>query len=174
MKRSMFVLAIVLAAFVTGCRDNSVTNPSDNSSVALHSGSGALQKKESITIPINAILRDPSQAFNSFLEVKGEAVCELTIVPILSRDVVEVATLVNVRVTPFGMNKPAWSVNSGSTNRLDITRQGVGTVERAYPVVGRSDGLMLNIRFRVRLTTVEIEEVWLTLFSPAVAEDVAN
>ena len=112
MKRSMFILAIVLLAIIVGCQENNVNGPSatpmletnpvpkaapsNNSDIINPHPSGPKPSSDGQlfndvpgniglpipTLPLNAILLEPGHLYNSFVEIIGTVAFHATVVPL--------------------------------------------------------------------------------------------
>ncbi len=173
MKHAAFVLAIVVAAFLVGCQDNSITNP------ITEKVSDSMQLSKTLpvdTIPLNAILREP-RGFNAFTEVNGQVAYTITIIP---RDPIPPNPQYTVLVTlgldaelkPFGYEDPVWRISDFSRNELAaVEDDGAMSLEKSYRIEGRNDGVSLHLQFYVTERTVTLARMWLELPKAGHAED---
>ncbi len=161
MKHATSILAIVVAAFVVGCQDNNITDPTIDTS----SGGKQLSKILPVgTIRLNTILHEP-RGFNTFTEITGQVEYTTTIVP---RDpippnpqfAVLVTLALDANLKPFGSEEPVWRVSNSSRDEL-AENDGVLFLEKSYKIEGRNDGVSLRMQFQVTEAGVTLARMWL-------------
>lgn len=159
MKHAAFVLAIVVAAFVVGCQDNSITNPTLETP---SSSKAAPINPIARTIRLNAIVYE---GFNTFTEITGQVEYTTTSLP---RDPVPPSPQFGVVVTlalkaelkPFGSEQPVWRVFNSSRDELSNS-DGVMFLEKSYRIEGRDDEVSLHVQFQVTDENVKVLRMWL-------------
>jgi len=168
MKHAMFVLAIVVAAFIVGCQDNNITNP-----MAANLSSGN-QRSKDVTLPIreiplHGVMHEPS-GYNAFTEINGQIAYTTTLI---SRDpippnpqwAVLVTLTVNADLMPWNSNGPVWGVSGSSRDEFALAEDADGAMvlEKSYTLIGRDDGVSLHLRFCISQETVVLSRMWLAL-----------
>lgn len=173
MKHAACILALVVAAFVVGCQDNSITNPITGKSSAERHFSKA---NSAGTIPLNGVLREPG-GFNSFTQITGQVVYTTTLIP---RDpippnpqwAVLVTLAVDAELRPFGLEDPVWHVSNFSRDELAVSEDdGTMFLEKNYRIEGRNDGVSLHLQFYVTETNVSLVRMWLAQSKVAHSSD---
>ena len=167
MKRSMFVLALLIAALVAGCQENSITDPATPASTT----DGRLLRNVpgDIILPINVIalhgVMRGGSGFNSVVEIDGHVNYTTTIIP---RDpappnpqyTVLVTLSLDASVRPFGLELPVWRVNDVSSDEIALEDlDGAVMLEKSYAIPGWSDGSALHIQFQVVSNRVTVTEM---------------
>lgn len=154
MKALPIAALFVLAGFLTsGCQESPVTGPVSEISRPMIKAAD-LQNN---VLPFHVMLRDPSLAFNSFLEVNGEVAYRVNrSSPAKSASYYEVSLITDATITPLdwdGDDATSSKAGGKSSDRIQETDvvmdQGYFEISKSYTVEGRKDGLMLNIVFRI-------------------------
>ncbi|HCV44007.1 MAG TPA: hypothetical protein DGH68_11025 [Bacteroidetes bacterium] len=165
MKRTASILAILVAAFTIGCQDNTITDP-----IAATVLEDPLLSKAQPAKPIalNAVLREPGNVVNSFVEVAGQIGYIATIVPLdpippNSQYAVRLNLTADALLRPHNSNGPVWSISGSSEEWGAIPESGTVFLTKRYRIEGRNDGMSLNLKFRITLTSVELNSMWLEL-----------
>jgi len=175
MKRAASILAVVVATVLIGCQDNSITDPTSN----MPSNDNPLSRSvpENIilpirTIPLNAILHEPGSVYNSFVEITGSVAYQATLhpldpIPPSPQYALRLNLTANAEVRPYHPSVPpmlpVWHVSGTSDDWVPIPESGAAFLTKRCQIEGRSDGMLLNLRFRITLTSVELNSMWLEL-----------
>ena len=160
MKHATFILAIVVAAFIVGCQDNNIINPTPETP---SSSKAASKNPTARTIRLDAILREGG--FNTFTEISGQVEYTTTTLP---RDPVPpnpqfgvlVTLALDAKLKPFGSENPVWRVSNSSRDELSYN-DGVILLEKTYKIDGRNDGVSLHVQFQVAEENVKVVGMWL-------------
>jgi hypothetical protein len=165
MKGTASILAAMVATVLVGCQENSIMDP-----IAMTaSESPQLSKTQPVkTIALNAVLREPGNLVNSFVEVAGQVGYIATVVPLdpippNSQYAVRLNLTADALLRPYNSNGPVWSISGSSEDWAAIPESGTAFLTRRYQIEGRNDGMLLNLRFRMTLTSVELSSMWLEL-----------
>lgn len=168
MKTTMLVLNLLATILIVGCQDNSITDPI----TAAASEGQQLSKPQPVnSLALHAIVREPGNDLNSFVEITGVVAYQTILVPldpippnpqfavILTLNADAEVRSYNPRV-PFS---PVWHVLGSSTEWVPVPESGNAFVTKSYKINGRSDGMLLKVKFQVTLTSVELSSMWLEL-----------
>jgi hypothetical protein len=166
MKHTMFVLAIVVTAFVVGCQDNHITGPAPEGQAVVD----RLSKNVPVrVIPINAILREPGQ-FHSFIQIVGQVsytaeASQRDPVPPLPQSVLVLSLSLSAELSPFGTEKPLWSIAGSSHDELAISdsHDSPYRLQKTYKIESRNDGMLLEVSFEIGEKDVAVTEMSLQL-----------
>jgi hypothetical protein len=159
------MLAIAVATFIMGCQDDSITNPI---ATTASESPQLLKPQPEKTVVLNAILREPGNFFNSFVEVAGHVGYTATVVPLdpippNSQYAVRLNLTADVLLRPHNSNGPVWNISGSSDEWAAIPESGTAFLTKRYRIEGRSDGMFLSMKFRITLTSVELNSMWLEL-----------
>ncbi len=165
MKRTTSILAAVVATVLVGCQENSITDP-----VAVGASETLqLSKTQPVnSLALNAILHEPGHLHNSFVEIAGAAAYQATVVPLdpippNPQYAIRLNLTSDATLRPYNSNGPVWSISGSSEEWAAMPEGGAAFVTRRYQIEGRSDGMLLTLKFRVTLTSVELNGMWLEL-----------
>ena len=178
MKRTASILTILIAAFIVGCQGNNITDPI----TATASEAQRLSKAHPAnTLPLNAVLREPGNVVNSFVENIGTVAFTATVVPLdpippNPQYAVRLNLTAGAEVRPYQVSVPpllpVWYVSGTSDDWVPIPESGATSLTKRYQIEGRSDRMILNVRFRITLTSVEVSSMWLELPRTGRAADI--
>jgi len=169
MNRAASLLAGAVAALMVGCQDGSIMDPT----AAASSNEVLLSKPQPLNaVALTAVMREPGNAFNGFVAVAGAAEYQMTVTPLdpippNPQHAVQLRLNVQADVRPYeeGVAPPpsgsVWRVSGSSEHVVPIPDNGAAFLTKLYRVQGRSDGMLLNVRFRITLTGVELSGMWL-------------
>lgn len=165
MKQTASILAILVTSLIMGCQDGSITDP-----IAMTASEDPrLSKTQPVkTLVLNAVLREPGNVFNSLVELAGQVGYTATVVlldpiPPNSQYAVRLNLTADAVLRPYNSNGPVWSISGSSEEWATIPESGSTFLTKRYQIEGRDDGMRLNLRFRITLTSVEINGMWLEL-----------
>ena len=175
MKRAVSILAIAVAAFIIGCQDSTLTDPTGK----MPSIEGRLSRNgpgniiEPVnTLFLNQVLHEPGNAFNSFVQISGTVAYQATVValdpvPPNPQYAVRLNLTSDAEVRPYQPGGPpmlpVWHVSGTSDDMVPIPDSGAAFLIKRYQIEGRSDHLLLNVRFRITLASIELSSMWLEL-----------
>lgn len=163
MKRSMFVLAIVVVSFVSGCRDtDSVTNP-------LHVPASTTKRMDiqpvDFVVPLRGILPMPGEGDGLPVEVDGQIIIRMSEMPAEPMACVwtrfALVLHANGSLRPLGKSAPVWEVTGRSSDELLFEVQ--GRLDKAYVLQGRSDGMTLHVRLLITREDITLDGMSLQL-----------
>lgn len=168
MKALPFVAVVVLVGFLaSGCQESPSTGPVMDAPQSMTKASD-LQNN---VISLHAILRDPSFAFNSFLEVKGEVAYRVNKTSLTKAGAYyDVELITEASIAPPGEEAEDGALlraGGRSSDRIQdtdaIIDQGYFELSKSYSVDGRKDGLVLNIVFRVEEKSFSVSTISFSL-----------
>ena len=174
MKKFFLTTVVFSVLVITGCQENSITDPigdidqkevnkSDDPSV--HQG----------TITLEGMLTDPHPVMNSYYIVSGEIQYQHSLVildpiPPSPQYVIALDLSVTAEFTNFcTVCEPQTSEFSDGTISLEtndniyVSDDGISLLEKTFPIQGREDGMVLVCRFLVTTDGVGLNEMWLEL-----------
>ena len=183
MKRAASILAFAVAGFIIGCQDNTLTDPTG----AIPTSHGRLNRNgpgniilPMPSLPLNAILHEPGNTFNSFVQISGAVTYQATVVPLdppppNPQYAVSLSLTTDAEVRPYQPGgpsmQPVWHVSGTSDNWTPIPEDGIAFLTKRYQIDGRSDHILLNVRFRITLVSIELSSMWLELPPPGHGAD---
>lgn len=166
MKQTMFPLALIVAALVIGCQDNHITEPAPEGQAVVDRLAKNIQVK---VIPISAVLREPGQ-FNLFTQIVGQVSYTTTTrqrdpVPPLPQSVLVLSLSLSAELSPFGTEKPLWSIAGSSSDELSIgdSKDTPYHLRKTYKIESRSDGMLLQVSFEISEKDVAVTGMSLQL-----------
>lgn len=165
MRRTASILAAMVVTVLVGCQENSITDPI---AVTASDGPQLSKTQPASTLDLNAVLREPGNVVNSFIEVTGQVVYTTTLVPLdpippNPQYAIRLNMTTDARLMPANSNGPVWSISGSSEDWAAIPESGTTFLTKRYQIEGRSDGMNLNLRFRITLASVELSSMWLEL-----------
>lgn len=175
MKALPIAAIVALAGFLaSGCQESPTTGPVMD---APQSVTKAADLQNNV-IALHAILRDPSFAFNSFLEVNGEVAYRVNKTSLTKAGAYyDVELITDVSITPPGDEAEDGALLRAGERSSDRIRetdvimdQGYFELSKSYSVDGRKDGLVLNIVFRVEEKSFAVSTISFSLM-PKTIED---
>ena len=176
MKKLLFSLIVFSVLFVIGCQENSITDPvqfdqkdkiKKTSDPFVNSG----------VITLEGMLQDPHPVMNSYYIINGEIQYQHTLQildPIppnpqflisldlsVSADFTDYCTVCEPPTTGFS----AGSISIETNNIIYMSEDGDGiySLEKSFPIQGRTDGMVLMCRFNVTTVSLELNAMWLKL-----------
>jgi hypothetical protein len=167
--KKLFLSTVVFSVLViTGCQENSITDPIDqqdlqkNDDPLVHQG----------TITLNDLLLDPSVSIENYLTISGQIdyVHRIELVdpiPPAPQYYVSLSLSVNASLTSStdSPNEPIMLVTSESEDIMYVSEDGIYLLEKSFPIRGRveDDGMFLFCRFLVTTDGVGLNEMFLAL-----------
>ena len=171
MKVVISALAFSVAGFIIWCQDSTLTDPSGTMP--------SIDRRLSRNVPgniieplhtlfLNQVLHEPGNNYNSFVQTSGTVAYQATVVPL---DPIppnpQYAVRLNLTATaearPYQLNEPVWHVAGTSDDVVPIPESGSAFLTKRYQLEGRNDGMLLNVRIRITLASVELSSMWLEL-----------
>lgn len=170
------MLGSLAAGFVlvAGCADG--TRIVD-AAAGREKGAGTFRQGGRNILLLNSVLREPGRVFNSLVEVEGFISYTATIVPLdpippnpQYAVILEQESLARLR--PWGQSVPVWTASGSSEDWIPIPDEGEAFWRRQFRVVGRTDGLLLNLQLRITTRSIDVDRMWLELAEmPAPSND---
>lgn len=165
MKRAASILAILVSSLIMGCQNSNIMEPV----TAVAPEALQLSKTQPVnSLALNAVLREPGNILNSFVEITGVVAYQTTVVtldpiPPNPQHAVRLNLATDATLRPYNSNDPIWSISGSSEDWMPIPESGTAFLTKRYRIEGRSDGMSLNVRFRTTLTSIELTSMWLEL-----------
>jgi hypothetical protein len=186
MKNLFISLAVAFVLFVTGCQENSITDPITNESpdkiqadipdIYLHG-----------IIPLEAALADPHHVVNSFYRISGQIAYDFRIfymdpIPPSAQRYASIYFESNADLQyfctvcpPSEEDKLAGFIADVSEAYVPLGGNFVSLLEKTFTIQGREDGMVLKARFAVSNDRIELSAMWLALPNAnAVATEIIN
>lgn len=166
MKKLFFSFVLFLALILIGCQENSITDPNPAGSELKANTSS----QTSGTLAVDGILKVPG-TFNTYYTVKGKidynqasnshatdsAPAGYDITLTLDAD----ATLSNSVAPSQGEDHIPWYISSITKDQFYAALAGQITLSKVYPIKGRTDGMVLVVKFKITTSSVQIDSKWL-------------
>jgi hypothetical protein len=161
MKQLLSTLVLFFVLFITGCQENSITEPILTESVQKGQTTG-----ENVifgSIPLDRLLLIPG-GFQSYFSIRGEInyTHELVLLdpaPPAPQYYINLNLSVRALLTDEGHN--AFRISSRSEDIVLDSGDRINVLEKSFPVLGRNDGMVLVCRFNVTTDGVELSSMWL-------------
>ena len=163
MKKLFISFVIFSALFIIGCQENSITNPVPDMELNKPNESQILQG----TIKLEGILLDRSVPFTNYLSISG---CIEYVHEILFVDPIPPAVqyYVSISLSASAILEDSNSPKGNSLVIIQETRdvfyvsiEDIYLLEKAFPIQGRTDGMVLMCRFLVTTDGIGLSEMWL-------------
>lgn len=169
MKKLFFAFALLLALFMLGCQEGSITDP-------VLTGSGDKANTISLavtsgTIPLEGILKVPGK-LNTYYSIKGavdyaEQVSSSVTTATPSGYDVKVTLSANgtLNDSPLSgqrLEHNLWYFSSDSEDQILVPIDEKYKMEKVYPISGRRDGMVLVCRFYITTNSVQLGGMWLS------------
>jgi len=161
MKQLLSSLVLFFVLFITGCQENSITDPIITESVQkVQTTSEAFT---SGVIPLEGLLLIPGR-FQSYFSIRGEInyTHELVLLdpaPPAPQYYIDLNLSVRATLTDEGHN--AFRISSQSEDIIYDSGDRTYILQKSFPVLGRNDGMVLVCRFLVTTDGVGLNAKWL-------------
>ncbi len=160
----LYLLILVFSILLlTGCQDNSITDPLTTEAVNKNKIPGPYQHG---FIPLERMLNDPYPIGNSFYVITGQIEYEHSLV---SQNHVSLRLLTNANLqylctvcSPSQDDVHSAFISNDSEDYLLINEEYI-ILEKTFIIQSRKDGMVLKCRFRVSTSTMELNAMWLAL-----------
>jgi len=174
MKNLITSLVAASVLFVIGCQENSITDPIANESfnkVQAETPDTYLKG----TILLEGMLRDPYPVGNSFYHINGEIEFEQRFVNVeptnqFSKRYAALYFTTNATLSyfctvcsPSDEDALAGIISEVSEDYVPLGGNYVSLLEKTFKIKGRSDNMVLKVRFLVSNSGVELSTMWLAL-----------
>jgi hypothetical protein len=161
MKQLLSSLVLFFVLFITGCRENSITDPILTESVQKVQTTG--EKVITGSIPLEGLLLVPG-GFQSYYSIKGQInyTHELVLLdpaPPAPQYYINLNLSVRATLTDEGHN--AFRISSQSEDIIYDSGDGICILEKSFPVLGRNDGMVLVCRILVTTDGIGLNAKWL-------------
>lgn len=179
MKNVLFSIIALMILFVTGCKENSITNPIQDVNLQKNIDPSV----QTGTIKLERMLRDPYPVMNSHYKINGEIQYRITVqtfdpIPPNPQYLISLNLLVSANFTNFcTVCEPLTSEDYAGTISIEtndyILDSGASKsqLEKTFKIHGREDEMVLKCRFLVTTDSVVLDAMWLSLESPINAVD---
>jgi len=172
MKKSFLTTVVFSVLVITGCQENSITDPItvEPTNKVQHS-----DQSNQGTIILEGMLTDPHPVMNSYYIVSGEiqyqhSLVSLDPIPPSPQYVIALDLSVTAEFKNFcTVCEPQSSEFSDGTISLEtndniyVSDDGISLLEKTFPIQGREDGMVLVCRFLVTTDGLGLNEMWLEL-----------
>jgi hypothetical protein len=162
--KKFFLTTVVLSVLViTGCQENSITDPMSSESV-----NKTASTDENFTagiIPLEGLLMFPG-GFQTYFSIEGQInyTHELVLLdpaPPAPQYYIDLNLSVRANLTDEGHN--TFRISSTSEDNIYVSEDGIYLLEKSFLIQGRKDGMVLVCRFLVTTDGVGLNEMWLVL-----------
>ena len=174
MKNLIISLFTASVLFVSGCQENSITDPTENQSVDKVKSESPGTYFHGV-IPLESVLDDPYPIGNSFYRISGQIEYDIRMIygdPILNvgkrylsvnleanADLQYVCTVCQPSVN----DELYGSISEVSEAYVPLGGNTVSLLEKTFTIQGRDDGMVLKVRFSVSNDRIELNAMWLAL-----------
>ena len=168
MKKLLFSLVVFSVLFITGCQENSVTDPISTESINKdQKPAGTITWG---TIPLEGLLVFPGLG-QTYYSIEGRIsyAHELILVdpiPPLPQYYIELSLSVDANlINPDLPGHQPWTISSESEDMFYVAEDGIYLLEKSFPVLGGTEdgGMVLVCRFLVTTDGVGLNAMWLTM-----------
>ncbi|MCU0332483.1 MAG: hypothetical protein MUE64_05555 [Ignavibacteriaceae bacterium] len=174
MKTLILTLVTLSLAFLTGCQENSITDPVVKD-IVIKDQASEPDKYFQGTISLDGLLADPHPVMNTFYRITGQVEYSFSVYiadpipPVPQRyisvhcntnaDLVYVCTVCSPSVEDqlAGFIAEAWE------EYRPLGENNTTTIDKTFSIQGREDGMVLKTRFLVTEDKIELNAMWLAL-----------
>jgi len=161
MKKLLSSLVVFSVLFVIGCQENTITDPISSESVQKVQTTG--ETFTSGVIPLEGLLVVPG-GFQTYYSIEGQInfTHELVLLdpaPPAPQYYIDLDLSVQAILTDEGHN--GFRISSQSEDIVYVSEDGIYILEKSFPVLGRTDGLVLVCRFLVTTDGIGLSSMWL-------------
>jgi hypothetical protein len=161
MKQLLSSLVLFFVLFITGCQENSITDPILNESVQKSQTTG--ENVISGSIPLEGLLLLPGW-FQSYFSIRGQInyTHELVLLdPAPPAPQYYIDLDLSVRATLIDEGYNGFRISSQSEDIIYDSGDRTYILQKSFPVLGRHDGMVLVCRFIVTTDGIELNAKWL-------------
>jgi len=170
----VIISLVVVALFVIGCQENSITDPVVNEQIEKNQ-TGASDTYFQGSITLNTILNDPYPIGNSFYRLNGKIDYELRMIyadPIAPTAQRHISVYFQIDADlryfctvclPNELDELSGFVSEVSESYVPVGGNTVSLLEKTFRIQGREDGMVLKAKFSVSNDRIEINTMWLAL-----------
>ena len=161
MKNLLLTLVTFSVLLLIGCQENSITDPVSSESVQKVQTTG--ETVISGSIPLEGILLVPG-GFQTYYSIRGQInyTHELVLLdpaPPAPQYYIDLDLTVRAVLTDEGYN--TFTISSTSQDNIYVSEDGIYILEKSFPVLGRTDGMVLVCRFLVTTDGIGLNAKWL-------------
>jgi hypothetical protein len=161
MKQLLSSLVLFFVLFITGCQENSITDPVSTESIKKDQTTG--DPLTSGVIPLEGILVVPG-GFQTYYSIEGQINYTHELVPLdpappAPQYYIDLTLSVRAALTDGGNN--AFRISSQSEDTIYDSGDRTYILQKSFPVLGRNDGMVLICRFLVTTDGIELTAKWL-------------
>jgi hypothetical protein len=161
MKQLLSSLVLFFVLFITGCQENSITEPILNESVQKGQTTG--ENVISGSIPLEGLLLVPG-GFQSYFSIRGQInytheLVPLDPIPPAPQYYIDLNLSVSATLTDEAHN--SFTISTTTEDNIYVSDDGIYMLQKSFPVLGRNDGLVLVCRFIVTTDGVVLNAKWL-------------
>jgi hypothetical protein len=163
--KKLFLTAVVFTVLLfIGCQENSITDPISTESISKNQNPVTNVTRGSF--PLEGILVNPA-GLNSYIAINGSInyVHEKVFVsvPPMQQYSISVKLSANAVLTDPNLQiNNSWTISAESEDIFYVSEEGIYILEKSFPVLGRTDGLVLVCRFLVTTDGVGLNAKWLS------------
>lgn len=161
MKKLFSTIAVFSVLLLIGCQENSITDPVSTESI--NKNQTTSETFTSGSIPLEGILLVPG-GFQTYYSIRGQInyTHELVLLdpaPPAPQYYIDLNLSVRAVLTDEGHN--TFTISSTSQNNIYVSDDGISMLEKSFPVLGRTDGMVLVCRFLVTTDGIALNAKWL-------------
>lgn len=161
MKKLLYSLVVFSVLFIIGCQENLITDPVSTESIK--KDQTTVDPFTSGVIPLEGILVVPG-GFQSYYDIQGQInyTHELFLLdpaPPAPQYYIDLDLSVRANLTDEGNN--TFRISSTSEDNIYVSDDGISLLEKFFPVLGRTDGMVLVCRFLVTTDGIGLHSMWL-------------
>ena len=159
MKKLLISLVVFSVLFITGCQENSITDPVSTESI--NKNQTTSETFTSGVIPLEGLLVVPG-GFQSYYDIQGQInyTHELLLIePIPPQYYIDLNLSASATLTDDGNN--TFRISSTSEDNIYVSDDDISLLEKSFPVLGRNDGMVLVCRFLVTTDGIGLSSMWL-------------
>jgi hypothetical protein len=164
MKKLLISLVVFSVLFIIGCQENSITDPVSTESINKNQTTGETAMR---SIPLEGILVVPG-GFQTYYDIQGQInytdeLVQRDPMPPVQQDYINLHLYVNAVLTnTFESGRNTFTISSESQDVIYVSEDGIYMLEKSFPILGRTDGLVLVCRFLVTTDGVGLNAKWLS------------
>lgn len=181
MKALSLIIAGVVGSILVGCQESSISDPPTGQASVIAGKAAYEDPARTALADVEAVgtadsrrilrfsrtLRDPSRVFNTFVEASGVVAYTSNPIETKTGRYVHVTLAVTATITPLDGTDQYWKVESKAEGQVpvDVDRDADtnSALRTSAQVHGGVDGMNLNINYRMRGSTLEIADMWLSI-----------
>ena len=182
----ILLLAVFSVLFVTGCQENTITDPLSTEFPEMQGITNVTADKNihqdykdyPDVIKFQRVVNLPLSP-NTYFVVEGKIEINHQIQnPVVGpvneayRVTVDLSIDAEMKEMEYGRNR--WFIKENTTNTVYLAKGDRTSLVKYYKIKGRSDGMLLACNFEVTLDGVDLQEMWITFPREHSANNVAQ